>query len=81
MEAYNFALGTPNYTKIEGSSQSCLQLMLSQSETTDNGLVKNAVYVSQIECSFGEKIEIYFRCGSNCNEDNSICALTFVCGH
>ncbi|EFP08102.1 hypothetical protein CRE_02707 [Caenorhabditis remanei] len=81
LEAYKFAPGTPNYTKIEGSSQSCLQLMSSQSETTDNGLVKNAVYVSLIECSFGEKREIYFRCGSNCNEDNSICALSFVCGH
>ncbi|KAF1757859.1 hypothetical protein GCK72_014316 [Caenorhabditis remanei] len=63
LEAYKFAPGTPNYTKIEGSSQSCLQLMSSQSETKDNGLVKNSV------------------CGTNCNEDNSICALTFVCGH
>ncbi|EFP04881.1 hypothetical protein CRE_29946 [Caenorhabditis remanei] len=81
LEAYKFAPGTPNYTKIEGSSQSCLQLMSSQSETKDNGLVKNSVYVFIIECSFGEKREIYFRCGTNCNEDNSICALTFVCGH
>ncbi|CAL2040658.1 unnamed protein product [Caenorhabditis brenneri] len=61
-EAYQFAAGSPNYTKIGTSSQSCLQLMVSQSETENNGLVRNAV------------------CG-DCNEDDSICALTFVCGY
>uniref|UniRef100_A0A1I7TX38 C-type lectin domain-containing protein n=1 Tax=Caenorhabditis tropicalis TaxID=1561998 RepID=A0A1I7TX38_9PELO len=42
-EAYQFAPGTPNYTTIDGSPQACLQLMMAQSETSNNGLVKNAV--------------------------------------